>query len=138
MTKAERIRALYAKGRTTREIAVEVFRTRHPTAANLAYVRVSGRQRLDGSKSAADKRYYYENGGREMQSAWAAHRYATDAKFRENALAYQANRYATDAKFRARTKARARAWQLANPERVAESRRAYRRKKALGSVANHI
>lgn len=61
MSKAARIRALYAEGKTTAEIARVVFKTGNPSKSNLAYVRTAGRQRHDGSASAADLRYRSTN-----------------------------------------------------------------------------
>jgi hypothetical protein len=74
MTKAKRIRDLYATGKTTRQVACIVWDTKAPTKANLAYCRTAGRQRLPGKPghtSVADRRYLRKRyGTRSLVEAW--------------------------------------------------------------------
>lgn len=69
MTKADRIRALYAEGRTIKQIA-EIVGCREE------YARVCAQQRVNGRYSAADVRYAPEKAARQ---SW---RYKTDPEFR--------------------------------------------------------
>lgn len=74
-SKSARIRALYAEGKSTWDIACAVFKTKAPTEANRAYVRVAGRQRDANGLSKAQQAYREKNPDYVARSMakWSAH-----------------------------------------------------------------
>jgi hypothetical protein len=97
MSKASQIRSLLAQGgKTTRQIACIVFSTEKPTAANLAYVRVSGRQRGDGAMSKHDIAYAIKIAG-----SLKAFYDAQNQKTKERRAAYWKARWRDDPSYRA-------------------------------------
>ena len=102
ITKAARILALHAKGKTIHEIAMAVYG--EASDKRMAYVRVVTRQRR-GSQSEIDKRYETSVGGRQARSANFKYRWAHDEAFRE----YR--------------NAACRRWDRKNPEKAARARK---------------
>lgn len=107
MSKAARIRALYAEGRSTREIAAIV-------GCRPEYVRVAGRQRKHGP-APADQRYRVSPKGQaslEARYQKFIQRYRSDPEFRKRLNARKAEswreRYRSDPAYRERLCARMR------------------------------
>lgn len=100
MTKAEKIRALYAKdNKTTGEIAKIV-------GCGPEYVRVVARQRVDRGKSESDKRYILRRFG-----DWSAYwRYMNEGRDKEAVAAYRAKRWREDPEYRRRKYERTARW----------------------------
>ena len=104
MTKADRIRALYAKGKTRRQIAMAVYG--EAGESELAYIRVVTGRRKDGHQGDVDHRYW-DNGGRDVSARRRKHRYATDPTYR------------------AKRRASAEAWKAAHRGRFLAYQKAY-------------
>jgi hypothetical protein len=103
VSKAARIRELYALGIPNRDIAAQV-------GCSMEYVRVAARQRvLAGGRSEADQRYYGTHADqvrtwkREYMLLYQRERYANDPEFRRRRL---------DASAKSKKKARERAKQV--------------------------
>lgn len=85
MSKAARIRELYAKGKTCGEIAQIV-------GCRVEYARVCAQQRRgEGGRSQSDERYYAKSENRDRRRTWCRN--------------YTRNRYQNDPEFRARHQA---------------------------------
>lgn len=89
MSKASRIRELYAQGLGTREIADRV-------GCRIEYVRVAARQRKDGNNSEIDTRYLVNKFG-SLQTAFTVNNERT----RERRIAYYRDRRRNDPEYRA-------------------------------------
>ena len=114
-SKKDLILALHAKGKTTRQIALDVYGRKLGRAeirVKSAYVRVVLNQRKGGGCSEYDRRYM-ENSGRDRQ------------KIRHQ------ERYATDPGYRARHRASASAWRQRNRDRHLASQRAYNKRRRI-------
>lgn len=106
-TKAAQIMALHQQGKTTREIALEVYG--EATASQLAYVRIVVYQRKGTGVSPADRRYVgahraeiNANASRRWQQAPLEYKKAVGIKSAERFR----KRYKSDPEFRAAKRAR--------------------------------
>ena len=91
MTKVARIMAMHKRGKTTKEIAIEVYGKASESAT--AYVRVVTRQRKGTAYSPADTKYLTKRyGGTTGSEAWR-NRYWNDPEFRERRKAYALRDY---------------------------------------------
>ena len=90
MSKASRIRELYAQGLGTAEIARSV-------GCNPAYVRVAGRQRKDGTDSPADTKWRTK-----VYGSMEAYYEENNARTRERRIAYYRDRRRNDPEYLAK------------------------------------
>jgi uncharacterized protein YjcR len=115
MSKAARIRELYAQGFSVREIADKV-------GCSPEYVRIAARQRAGGSHSEGDKRWRAANPGK--MAARVRERLATDPEYRQRRNEYKdrwlRSRLQNDPEYRERHLAYRRKWQQEYRKRLAE------------------
>lgn len=106
---------MYAQGMETREIAKVVFSTDTPTQANLAYVRVAGRQRTESGLSPHDRNWRIKKFG--SMKAYHDHQNAKSQEYRNT---YYRDRYNNDPAYRAAKSEYARNWY--QKKKLSESR----------------